>query len=147
MPILRIYLDTDGLLDLVTPESSLDEQSERVIETALLTKQLVFITSEITILESLVHACRNGNEKRQADLRRFLTPSSFVETCAETRTIIEDALKLRVSYGLKSPDAIHVATGLSTNCEAFLTKDEKWAKLGLSILSVSQLAKALGAAN
>jgi len=64
-----------------------------------------------------------------------------------TRTIIEDALKLRVSYGLKSPDAIHVATGLSTNCEAFLTKDEKWAKLGLSILSVSQLAKALGAAN
>ncbi len=140
---LRIYLDADGLLDLTTPGTLSDDESEEKISDALEGGRLVFVTSEITILETLVHARRNEDERRQASIRRFLTPSTFIETRPVNLELIEDALNLRVQFGLKSPDAIHVATGLSANCSAFLTKDEKWGKLGLSILTADDLVALL----
>jgi predicted nucleic acid-binding protein len=139
VPALRIYLDADGLLDLVATESPTDNENRRAIGLALSGGSLVFVTSEITLLEALVHALRDKDEERQAILREFLTPSSFIETRPVSLQIIEDALLLRVQFGLKSPDAIHVATGVAASCSAFLTKDEKWGKLNLSILTAKDL--------
>jgi predicted nucleic acid-binding protein len=138
-----VYLDADGLLDLVSTKSPTENENRRIIGLALSSRTLLFVTSEITILETLVHALRNQDEERQAILREFLTPSSFIESEPVSRKIIEDALLLRVRFGLKSPDAIHVATGISANCSAFLTKDEKWGKLGLSILTADDLVALL----
>ena len=140
---LRIYLDADGLLDLTTPRSLADDENEQKISDALKGGRLIFVTSEITVLETLVHARRNEDERRQSSIRRFLTPSAFIETRPVNLELIEDALTLRVQFGLKSPDAIHVATGISSNCSAFLTKDEKWGKLGLSILTANDLVALL----
>lgn len=143
MAILRIYLDTDGLLELVTPKTQVDDENELVISEALEKGRLIFVTSEITILESLVHACRDNDEVRQANIRRFLTPSTFIETKPVTLQVIEDALVIRAKFGLKSPDSIHIATGVSSNCSAFLTKDKRWGKLGFSILGPSELVALL----
>jgi predicted nucleic acid-binding protein len=140
---LRIYLDTDGLLDLVPSSTQADEESEDTISEALDRGTLVFVTSEITILEALVHARRGNDQLRQINLSRFLTPSSFIETKPVSLAIIEDALELRVLHGLKSPDAIHIATGLAAECAGFLTKDEKWTRLGLTTFGISQLISKL----
>ncbi|MFZ4508114.1 MAG: type II toxin-antitoxin system VapC family toxin [Fimbriimonas sp.] len=140
---LRVYLDTDGLLDLVPSEGNVDDKSENIIIRALARGALVFVTSELTILEALVHARRSGDQLRQSSLRRLLTPSPFIETRPVSLEIIEDALDLRVLHGLKSPDAIHIATGLAAECSAYLTKDEKWSRLGLTTISVSQLTDQL----
>lgn len=40
-----------------------------------------------------------------------------------TSTIAENAARLRAKYNLRTPDALHVATALQTNCNAFLTND------------------------
>jgi len=140
---LRVYLDADGLLDLVSSRSPTDNENRRIIGLALSHGTLVFVTSEITILETLVHALRDDDEERESILREFLTPSSYIESKPVSLKVIEDALLLRVHFGLKSPDAIHIATGVSANCGAFLTKDEKWGKLGLSILSSDGLVALL----
>ena len=135
----RIYLDTDGLLDLVTPESSQDRYDLELLSNSLDIGATVFITSELTIVEALVHAVRNEDAKREELLRRFLTPSRFIQLCPVTRDVIEDALRLRVGYNLKTPDAIHIASGVGAGCTEYLTKDERWAKIGLKTLSVFDL--------
>lgn len=140
MPALRIYLDTDGLLELITLERPEDREHFKAIADALAMGDLLLVTSEITILEALVHAVQENDAQRQRLLREFLTPSSFIETKPVNLNVIEDALALRARYGLKSPDAIHIATGIAAGCDAFLTKDEKWAKLGLTILGPEGLA-------
>jgi len=140
MGIIRIYLDADGLLDLVTPKNAKDQRDLREISAALDDGRLLFITSELTIAETLVHAVRNRDGKREALLRSFLTPSAYIETRSVSLPIIEDALALRANYNLRTPDAIHIATGAQTGCREFLTKDEKWSKIGLTILTVAELA-------
>ena len=143
MPPLRIYLDTDGLLDLVSSKSPVDDENRTVIGLSLSKGTLVFVTSEITVLEALVHPLRDKDEEREAILRGFLTPSHFIETCPVSLQVIEDALLLRAQFGLKSPDSIHIATGIAANCGVFLTKDEKWGKIGLSVISANTLVAML----
>jgi predicted nucleic acid-binding protein len=146
LAILRIYLDTDGLLDLVSSKSSQAFEFRKTVGLALENTSLVFVTSQLTILEALVHAVKEMDAERELIIREFLTPSNFIETKPVTLQVIEDALVLRAKFGLKSPDAIHIATGVSANCSAFLTKDRRWSKLGFSILGPSELVALLGKA-
>lgn len=143
MPPLRIYLDADGLLDLVSSQSPADDEYRRVIGLGLSNGTLIFVTSEITVLEALVHPLRDNDEEREAILRSFLTPSDYIETRPVSLQVIEDALLLRAQFGLKSPDAIHIATGVAANCVGYLTKDEKWGKIGLSVISARALVALL----
>ena len=138
-----VYLDTDGLLDLVTPMSPQDRTDLHEISLALDEGGLAFVTSELTILESLVHAVRTGDRNRETLLRRFLTPGSFVATVPVTLDIIEDALLLRANFNLRTPDAIHVASGMQAGCRVFLSKDAKWRRAGATLVSPAQLASRL----
>ena len=40
-----------------------------------------------------------------------------------TLPIAESAADLRARYNLRTPDALHVASALSSGCDAFLTND------------------------
>lgn len=118
-----------------------------VVAAALTKGDLIFVTSELTVLEALVHAVRDKDDERQLVLREFLAPSSAIETWPVSLQILEDALLLRVHFGLKSPDAIHIATGIARACVAFLTKDQKWKQINLSLLTVSDLVAKLRLSN
>jgi len=140
MSLVRVYLDADGLLDLATPTTAQNQEELKLISAALDRGRLLFVTSEITIAETPVHAVRNREAKREALIRSFLTPSHYTETRQVTLQIIEDALTLRTVYNLRTPDAIHIATGTEAGCHEFLTKDAKWSTIGLKLLAVSELA-------
>ena len=144
MASFRVYLDTDGLLDLVTPEGTPDRAHLAIVGKALADGTLRFVTSELTIVESLVHAVRSNNSSRESLLRGFLSPSAFLESRPVSLQVIEDALVLRVVHGFKTPDAIHIATGISASCDAYLTKDTKWARPGLRLLNVEELVGLCG---
>jgi predicted nucleic acid-binding protein len=56
------------------------------------------------------------------------------------RSLLVAATKLRVKYKLKTPDAIHVATALSINCNRFITNDKGFRNIaGLPTLILSEL--------
>jgi predicted nucleic acid-binding protein len=41
---------------------------------------------------------------------------------------------LRAQYGLKIPDAIHLATGILAGCTLFVTRDASWKKAGVAVV-------------
>jgi predicted nucleic acid-binding protein len=100
--------------------------------------QVSIITSELTWLETLTKPLRDGNAALETLFRAFLTAK---EVCLipATLAVWEHAARLR-SLGLKTPDALHAATGLAAGCALFLSNDTVFTRvpgLPVTILSVA----------
>lgn len=83
--------------------------------------QVTLITSELTWLETLAKPLRDNNAPLEALFRAFLTAEEMTLTTA-TLPVWEQAARLR-GLGLKTPDALHAATGLAMGCSLFVIND------------------------
>lgn len=92
------------------------------------------VTSELSLVETVVGPRKAGKVKEEAELRTFLTSSSSLLVEPVTTPILEKAIDLRVQFGVKTPDAIHIATGLHTGCSIFVTRDQGWARTGITVV-------------
>ena len=70
---------------------------------------------------------RDKNTVLESLFRSFLTAPE-VRLIPTTMIIWEKAAQLR-AHGLKTPDAIHAATGLESGCKLFLTNDAGFLKV------------------
>ncbi len=84
-------------------------------------KQISLVTSELTWLETLVKPLRDTNPHLETLFRAFLTAEELTLIPA-TLPIWEQAARLR-GLGLKTPDALHAATGFAVGCGLFVTND------------------------
>ena len=65
-------------------------------------------------------------ERKQAleqHYRRLLTASREVQVHPIERPVIEQALAMRATLGLRTLDALHTATALQAGCALFVTND------------------------
>ena len=88
----------------------------------LQTSEIQVITSELTLLETLVMPLRNGNTDL-IDRYEGILLSSEISLIPISQTVLKQAASLRSTTNLKTPDAIHAATALNLNCTIFLTND------------------------
>ena len=87
-------------------------------------QSLQVISSELTLLETLVHPLRNQDLALQAAYERLLLSSPEVRLLPLTQDVLREAARLRASIpGLRTPDALHAATALLSVCTLFLTND------------------------
>ena len=86
----------------------------------------------MTLTEVLVQPLRTGSTALVQDYEKILLNSSGFELVVIDAGIARKAAELRAHYGLKTPDAMQVATCIEMKCEAFLTND-------LGIKRVSEL--------
>jgi len=100
--------------------------------------QITLVTSELTWMETLVKPLREGNAALEYLFRTFLTAQEM-ELISATLAIWEQAARLRI-LGLKTPDALHAATGLAVGCTLFLTNDDAFLRvpdLPVTVLKVA----------
>ena len=95
---------------------------------------ITIITSELTLMETLVGPLRNG-DTALATLRENLWHKPNVRMLPITSDILREASRLRASIpALKTPDAIHAATALLHGCVLFVTNDIGFKRVpGLSL--------------
>lgn len=84
--------------------------------------QLQIITSELTILETLVVPLRTQNTVLINAYEQLLSGTD-IQLVPISQQILREAAILRATTNLKTPDAIHATTALSVNCSFFLTND------------------------
>ncbi|MEO0984636.1 MAG: type II toxin-antitoxin system VapC family toxin [Cyanobacteria bacterium J06639_14] len=118
-----VYIDTSVVIYSVEQVEGYSELLEPLWN-QLWTGALHVLSSELILLESLVLPLRLDNEQLVKAYKRLLL-SSRVQLLPITQTILREAAQLRARTRLKTPDAVHVATGLSVNCTMFLTNDEQ----------------------
>lgn len=85
--------------------------------------QFEILCSVITLSETLNKPIK-ANDQILVDAYNSLFEDTYGLTLLPVNKIIaRRAAELRAQYGLKTPDAIHVASALETGCQAFLTND------------------------
>jgi predicted nucleic acid-binding protein len=98
------------------------------------------ITSEITLVETIVGPRKTGDTLTESDYRAFLTPSANLQIEPITLPILEKVIELRAQHGLKIPDAIHLATGMLARCTVYVTRDASWVKTGVTVVEPQDIA-------
>ncbi|MEQ1605637.1 MAG: PIN domain-containing protein [Pyrinomonadaceae bacterium] len=86
------------------------------------------VTSELTILETLVQPIRNGNTDLAAAYKEFLSGDDFYLIPISTE-VLRTAAELRANHNLKTPDAIHAASAISSGCEYLIANDNGFKRL------------------
>lgn len=86
---------------------------------------IAVISSDLTLLETLVRPLRLGDTLLQRDLQDVLLHAELT-LHAVTREVLFEAARLRaLRPSLRTPDSIHVATALLEGCDLFLTNDRR----------------------
>ena len=97
------------------------------------------VTSEITIPETIIGPRKAGNVGNERLFREFLTPTSSFSIMPVTRDVLEKVIDLRSQFNLKTPDAIHIATGMLAGCDLFVTSDLAWGKTGVAVVDPAEI--------
>ena len=136
-----VYLDANGFIysvERVEPYRTLLEPMWRQARAG----EFDVASSDITVLETLVKPLREGDEVVEKLLRSMFDPQE-VRLVPATRELWEDAARIRADTGLKTPDALHAATGLSAGCTLFFTNDTDFRRVeGLPIVVFDDLIEA-----
>lgn len=97
------------------------------------------ITSELSIVETLVIPLKQDNTRLKEVYERFYRQPE-IQTQAVSRDVLVEAAYLRAKKGLKTPDAIHLATAELMQCAGFVTNDVRLRdKSSIPILVLDEL--------
>jgi predicted nucleic acid-binding protein len=103
------------------------------------TGEIELMTSELTLLETLVFPLKNANTILVRDYEQLLL-SSEIQLVPITQSVLRTAANLRANTNLKTPDAIHAATAIGEGCTLFLTNDNGFRNVpNLSVVILSDV--------
>ena len=88
------------------------------------------VGSSLLLTEVLVHPLRSGAEAEARDYYALLTTFPNLRLVAPGVEVALMAAGLRASEGLRTPDAIHLATALAEKARLFVTNEHRLARRG-----------------
>lgn len=131
----RPYVDACLLIYWVERSGPVAEAAVRWLENR---PEEAMCVSPLTRLEVLVHPTRHGNHVLVQSYEALLAKQTWLPIGDE---IFAHALTLRAQHGLKTPDALHLATALHHGCTEFWTNDNRL-KAAAGALAVNVLESA-----
>jgi predicted nucleic acid-binding protein len=135
----RAYLDTCIVIYLIEDAGRFSEQTRRFLAC---NGNALLCVSPLVRLEAIVKPLRDSNTKLLADYEDFLSAQSWL---ASDDRIFDRACRLRAGYGLKTPDALHLATALHYACDELWTNDDRLARVagGIAVDVLAGSAEAM----
>ena len=97
------------------------------------------VTSELTLMEALVRPLRDGDDALTTAYEQ-LFQSREIRLIPISRPILREAARLRAVSRLRTPDALHAAPAVLSNCAMFLTNDQSFRQIsGLPVTLLSEV--------
>lgn len=127
LPFRRIYFDTATLITAFGGDADAGRASRLMglIEAAGTQPFPPFVTSELSLAETLVRPMRRGDLHDIQSFETIITSSGWLEVQDVSRMVLWSSALLRSRHAsLKLPDAIHIATALASGCSHILTADK-----------------------
>ena len=138
----RVLLDTVALIYFLEENERYSKSAEKIFN-RIESGQLQGVMASLVFAELLVPLYRSGDPQAATGLSNRLRNFRNLEVIPLTTEISMGAARLRADYGLRTPDAIHAATAISTQSTGILTNDKRLKMLspeGLSIWLFDTLA-------
>jgi predicted nucleic acid-binding protein len=103
---------------------------------------LQVVTSTLTLTEVLVYPYRQGDSVLVQEYSRILQYARNLRLLPVTSAIAAEAARLRASFGLKTPDALQLASAREGGAQSFLTNDAGLTTIpGLQLIHLDSLLK------
>jgi predicted nucleic acid-binding protein len=135
----RVGLDTSLFIYLLEENEQYVRQASEVFEW-LENGANTGVTSTLTLTELLVRPYRDSNEELVNRYYTLLTLFPNLEWIAPDLRIADRAARIRAHHGLRTPDALQIATAVESGATAILTNDSSWQRvLGIEVGLMVQL--------
>jgi len=135
----RMYIDTVPLIYYIEEHPDYSEQMKSII-TSIDDGTVMAFSSVITLTELLTQPLKLGEHKVEQEYRDILVNNNTYRLIPVSLQIADTAAKLRATYNLRTPDAIHIASALATSCDIFLTNDKRLKRVAeLSVIILDEL--------
>lgn len=136
----RIGLDTSIFIHFVE-RHPVYVAAVRAIFQQITDGQYLAYSSVVTLTEVLTYPKRIQDQRLVDEYWQMLTTTRNFTLLDTTPAIADVAADLRARHGLRTPDAIQIASALATGCGAFLTNDARLRRVAdLPILTLDDLA-------
>jgi predicted nucleic acid-binding protein len=137
-----VYLDTDAIIysvEKIDPYATLLQP----LWLAAQAGQFIVMSSDLALLETLVKPLQNADTVLENAFRALLLASREVQLLPISRSVLEAAARLRATIGIKTPDAIHAATGLEQGAALFVSNDPAYRRIaGLPVTILNDVLAA-----
>lgn len=120
--VTRLFLDTAPVIYFVEQHPGYTDRVNFVFD-AIDQREILGVTSSVTLAESLIQPIRLKAEQLQADFTELITQGRNTIFLPVGQSESVAAAKLRAQYNLSLTDAFQVAVAIGAGCEAFLTND------------------------
>lgn len=137
--VSRVAFDTAPIIYFMEAHPRYDALMTSIFE-RVARGEIEGTTSVITLTEVLVHPVQMGNQALRDDYMDLLLHSEHFQTVPIDAATARLAAELRANHPFRTPDALQLASALTTGCDAFLTNDVKLLRATqLRILVLDQL--------
>lgn len=110
---------------------------------AIALERIEGVASSLAVLETLVLPYRLGNMGLARRYERILGRSRGLRLIPVATTVLRHAARLRAEWSLKTPDAIHLASAMTSRATSFLTHDRSMPQVpGIRTVLLSELGSA-----
>lgn len=117
-----LYLDSNPLIYSIAAKPRFREPTLRWLDWHAAQPDATIVTSQLTVLESLVGVIKRNDAALRSELGRVLDAMMVLDVDS---VIAERAAAIRASSQHRTPDAIHLATALTCGADLFLTADRR----------------------
>lgn len=124
----KIGIDTPILIYLLERNRQHIGQA-RAVMLAVQSGKYQAVFSSIGLVEILTGPKRQGHYEIAARYRETITHFPNLTIGGINEAIVEIASDLRATYGISTPDAIHIATAIDANAQKFITNDKALRKI------------------
>jgi predicted nucleic acid-binding protein len=121
-----IYVDSCLVIYLAEDPS----RQERIARAMQQETEASFALSPLVKLECLVSPLKQGDLSLE---RFYLDLFSRFATLEMTETVYLQGARLRAQFGLRTPDALHLACALHYRCESLWTNDNRLERASLGL--------------
>ncbi len=92
-------------------------------------RNIVIVTSPVTLAECLVHPIRLGLAQQSESYRKLILHGAGTEFYEIGPEVAERAARVRAMHSIALMDALQVGMAAATGCQAFVTNDRRLSKL------------------
>ena len=117
------YLDASCIIYLIEGDSELRAAVSLRLESVRGDPEGTLLTSRLSLLECRTKPLREHDAATLATYDAFFGASRLV-IVELSSAVVDRATEIRARYGLKTADALHVATAVEAGADVFVTGDE-----------------------
>ena len=122
----RIVLDTSAVLAYLDGSEAVSPVATTVIDHFVRSGRNPALISTMTVTESLVRAFASGSDEAVLTIETFLAQFPNLSVVTTDFRVAREAARVRAATGLRTRDAIVLATALVSGAEVVVVNDTRW---------------------